>query len=188
MGQAFSFDGSSGYVKMAASASLNVGAGAGLTFECWIKPAALADQQAVAEWNSGSAFGLHLWISVPPPFGGGSGSIYANLIDTSGTSHTLTTGGGILNTNDFQHVALSYDKASGIASLYYNGELAATVTLGNFTPQTSVDLYLGERVSGDPFGAFQGLIDEASLYSRALSATEIAAIYAAGVSGKCALP
>ena len=57
VGQAFSFDGSSGYVKMAASASLNVGAGAGLTFECWIKPAALADQQAVAEWNSGAAAG-----------------------------------------------------------------------------------------------------------------------------------
>ena len=188
VGQAFSFDGSSGYVKMAASASLNVGAGAGLTFECWIKPAALADQQAVAEWNSGAAAGLHLWLSVPPPFGGGSGSIYVNLIDTSGTFHTLTTGGGILNTNDFQHVALSYDKASGIASIYYNGELAATVTPGSFTPQTSVDLYLGERVSGDPFGAFQGLMDEASLYGRALSATEIAAIYAAGVSGKCALP
>src|ERR1019366_7637789 len=32
------------------------------------------------------------------------------------------------------------------------------------------------------------LVDEASLYGRALSATEIAAIYAAGVSGKCALP
>jgi hypothetical protein len=185
VGQAFSFDGSTGYVEMPASASLNVGAGAGLTFECWIKPAALADAQAVAEWNSGSAFGLHLWISQPPPFGGGSGSIYVNLIDTSGTSHTLTTGGGILNTNGFQHVALSYDKASGITSLYYNGALAASMTLGSFTPQTTMDLYLGRRVSGDPFGAFQGLVDEASLYNRALSGAEIQQIYSAGSIGKC---
>ena len=72
-GQAFSFNGSSGYVEMPASASLNVGAGAGLTFECWIKPAALADAQPVVEWNSGAHAGLHLWISQPPPYGSGSG-------------------------------------------------------------------------------------------------------------------
>src|ERR1017187_3686773 len=90
VGQAFSFDGSSGYVAMPASASLDVGAGAGLAFECWIKPAALADAQPVAEWNSGTHAGLHLWISQPPPYGSGTGSIYVNLIDTAGGFPTLT--------------------------------------------------------------------------------------------------
>ena len=184
-GQAFAFDGSSGYVEMPASASLNVGAGAGFTFECWIKPAALADAQPVVEWNSGADAGLHLWISQPPPYGAGSGSIYVNLIDTTGAFHTLSTGAGILNTNGFQHVALSYDKASGMASLYYNGALVALGMLGSFSPQTSVPLYLGKRISDAPFVAFQGLMDEASLYSRALTAAEIQAIYNAGSAGKC---
>ncbi len=184
-GQAFKFNGGSGYVEMPASAGLDVGAGTGLTFECWIKPAALADAQPLVEWNSGANPGLHLWISQPPPYGSGSGSIYVNLIDTAGASHTLCTAAGILNTNSFQHVALSYDKASGMTSLYYNGALVALAWLGSFSPQTSVPLYLGKRISEAPFVAFDGLLDEVSLYNRALAAAEIQAIYNAGSAGKC---
>ena len=184
-GQAFKFNGGSGYVEMPASAGLDVGAGAGLTFECWIKPATLADAQPLVEWNSGANPGLHLWISPPPPYGSGSGSIYVNLIDTAGAYHTLCTGAGILNTNSFQHVALSYDKASGMTSLYYNGALVALAWLGSFSPQTSVPLYLGKRISEAPFVAFDGLLDEVSLYNRALAAAEIQAIYNAGSAGKC---
>jgi hypothetical protein len=187
VGQAFNFDGSSGYVEIPASASLNVGVGAGFTFECWIKPTALADAQPVAEWNSGGVARPQLWISPPPPYGGGSGSIYVNLIDTAGTSHTLTTGGGIVNTNGFQHMAMSYDKASGMASLYYNGAMVAAGKLGSFTPQTSFGLYLGKHDSDAGSASFHGLMDEASLYSRALTAAEIQAIYNAGASGKCAI-
>ena len=124
VGQAFNFDGSSGYVTMPASASLNVGAGTGLTFECWINPASATANQALAEWNTGlGQLGLHLWISQPPPLGGGAGSIFVNLVDTTATYHTLTTGSGILNTNGFQHVALTYAKASGATCLYCNGGL-----------------------------------------------------------------
>jgi len=184
-GQAFAFDGSSGYVEMAASPSLDVGAGAGLTFECWIKPAALADAQPIVEWNSGPHAGLHLWISQPPPYGSGTGSIYVNLIDTTGAIHTLSTGAGILNTNGFQHVALSYDKSSGMTALYYNGTLVALAWVGSFSPQTGFDLYLGTRITDAPLVAFQGLMDEASLYNRALTAAEIQAIYKADGAGKC---
>ena len=155
-----------------------------MTFECWIKPATLAAAQPLAEWNSGAHVGLHLWISQPPPYGGGAGSIYVNLIDTTGAFHTLSTGAGNLNTNGFQHVALSYDKASGMASVYYNGVLVALGMLESFSPQTSVPLYLGKRISDAPFVAFQGLMDEASLYSRALTAAEIQAIYNARQRGQ----
>ena len=185
VGQAFNFDGSSGYVEMPASASLNVGAGAGLTIECWIKPAALADQQPIVEWNSGAHAGAHFWTSVGPPYGGGPGAIYVNLIDTTGAFHTLTTGPGVLKTNIFQHVAVSYDKATGLASLYCNGALVTSGLLGSFTPQTSVPLYLGKRISDAPFDAFQGLMDKVSVYSRALTAAEILAIYNADGAGKC---
>ena len=48
-------------------------------------------------------------------------------------------------TNVFQHVALTYDKTTGVAVLYRNGVVVATANLGVFTPQTSFDLYLGKR-------------------------------------------
>ncbi len=56
-------------------------------------------------------------------------------------------------------------------------------------PLTSFNLHFGKRADG-PFSEnlYQGLIDEPSLYNRALSATEIAAIHAAGSAGKCVLP
>ena len=188
VGQAFNFDGSSGYIDIPASASLNVGAGVGLTFECWIKPASTTANEPVAEWNSGTHAAVHLWLSQPTAYsGGGPGSIYANLVDTTGAFHTLTSSGGILNANGFQHVALTYDKASGAARLYYNGTLVASQSLGSFTPQTGVDLYLGKRVSDAPYTVFQGSMDEASVYNRALSGSEIQAVYSAGHIGKCGL-
>jgi len=61
------------------------------------------------------------------------------------------------------------------------------MTLGSFTPRTSPNLYIGYRPDTSPFGpiAFVGLIDEVTLYSRALSTNEIQAIYNAGSAGKC---
>ena len=183
-GQAFNLDGSSGYVNIPASASLNVGAGAGLTIECWIKPSDVAKNHALVEWNSGSGLGSHFWISVIAPDGNGPGCLYANLIDTSGNRHSFTTAGNVVNTNVFQHVALTYDQASGVGVIYYNGTAVATQNLGSFTPQTSYGLQLGDRIT-DPNSFYRGLLDEVSLYSRALSSAEIAAIYSAEAAGKC---
>ena len=49
------------------------------------------------------------------------------------------------------------------------------------------------RLGGDPAGCgsqyfFNGLLDEPSIYNRALSQTEIQAIYHAGSAGKCTAP
>lgn len=190
VGQAFYL--SNCFVGVSASPSLNVGAGGGLTFEAWLNPTTL-DRQAVAEWNDSSGnIGTHLFIteSQYPTLGGGPpGCLYANLVDTSGISHVFSTGGGLITTNTYQHVALTYDKASGIAKLYLNGSAVKTVFLGVFSPQTSYNLYLGTRPSGSFSGAyFKGAIDEPALYNRALSTNEIAAIYAARGTGKCPLP
>jgi hypothetical protein len=87
-------------------------------------------------------------------------------------------------------VALTYDQAAGIATIYLNGNIVAQQTLGAFAPQTSYPLWMGHRPNDVPgnstYGAsLGGLLDELSLYSRALSQSEIAAIYNAGANGKC---
>jgi len=192
VGSAFYLNGSNAYVRVPASASLNVGTGSGFTFEAWINPTTL-NRQALAEWNNNAGdagIGTHLFIteSQYPTLGAAPpGCIYANLIDTSGGSHVFSTGGGVVVSNSYQHIALTYDQASGLAVLYLNGNLVQSANLGSFTPQTSYDFYLGERVSGTDAGSyFGGGMDEPSLYNRALSAIEIAAIYNAGSAGKCA--
>jgi hypothetical protein len=59
-----------------------------------------------------------------------------------------------------------------------------TQTPGSFTPQTSFNFYLGARPSGYGQGTnFNGLMDEPSVYNRALSDSEIQAIYNDGIGG-----
>jgi subtilisin-like proprotein convertase family protein len=181
VGQAFVFNGATtSYVPVAATPSLNgIGAsGSGFTIECWVKPASTAGGPII-EWDSATVDGLQFWIQ-------GGSQLYANIQDTSGTSHSFFTGLGVLNSTNFQHVALTYDKRSGNACIYRNGVIVASANFGNITPQTTYpNLRIGLR-SATSIGtyAYTGLIDELSVYKRALSASEIASIYNAGSAGK----
>jgi hypothetical protein len=187
VGKAFSFNGTDADVKVPAGPSLDVGSGTGLTVEAWINPSDISVQHPIVEWNDitdDPPYGAHLWLSVGGPWH--IGCIYANLVDTSGMSHLLTSSADVVKPNAWQHVALTYDKGTGTALLYCDGEQVAQAFLGNFTPQTSWDLYLGFRPAGGPGAGnrFVGQMDEVTLYNRALSAAEIQAIYAAGGAGK----
>jgi hypothetical protein len=185
VGQAFHFDGATAYVSVPASSSLNVGTNGGLTLESWIKPADASTIAPLVEWNNGAgSFGPVFWINEPTAFGGGGqGSIYANIIDVTGTGHVLATAANVLSTTSFNHVAVTYDKSSGTGTLYLNGTNVASLNLGVFTPQTTYNLILGSRPSSPYY--YNGLMDEMSVYERALSGGEIQTIYLAGSAGKC---
>jgi hypothetical protein len=183
VGQAFLFNNTNADVRVPASASLNVGAGSGFTVEAWINPSDVSQFHPLFEWNNGNgAWGVHFHISA----NAGPGSFYANIVDSGGGWHQFSSSIAPLTTNVFQHVALTYDQASGVATIYYNGTVVVQQNLGSFTPLTTYDLYLGRRPSGGAdTSTFAGLLDEPSLYNRALSSNEIIAIYNAGSRGKC---
>ena len=183
VGQAFQLDGTSGYVEVPASDSLNVGTGNGFTVEGWINPNDVSVQRPIVEWKFDGQTGVHLWLSV-----GGAGCLYGNIVDVSNAAHALTSSAGTIQTGVFQHVALTYDKGSGMANLYWNGSVVATANLGSFTPKTSTDLLLGSRVAPTGNFYYAGVLDEVSLYNRALTSNEVAAIYLAGSGGKCFTP
>ena len=135
------------------------------------------------EWSDGTLFGVHFWTSVPAPSGTGPGSLFANIIDTAQGYHIISSAPGVLTSNTFEHVAVTYDKTTGFSTLYLNGEVVANADLGIFTPSTNFDLYFGSRPK-DAGIFFQGIIDEVELFNRALSAAEIKAIYDARSAGK----
>jgi hypothetical protein len=189
VGQAFTFDASSAAVRVPAAASLNVGTGAGLTIEAWIKPSNADLEQNLVEWNNGQGFvGAHFTLSVPST-GGGPGSLWGNLVDISGVTHQISSTTNLVVSGVYQHVALSYNKSTGVATLYLNASVVAQTNVGSFTPYTASDLYVGSRPSGVFAGLFYGgAIDELGLYNRELSTSEIQSIYNAGTSGKCGIP
>jgi hypothetical protein len=184
VGQAFNFNGTSGTILVPASSTVNVGLSNGFTVECWIKPSDLSQRHPLVEWGTASAIGVHFYVS-HGWFDERPGNLMANIAEGSGIWHPVLTGPGLLNTNTLQHVALTYDKASGLGKLFLNGAVVASENLGSFTPQTSYPMYVGERPSDSSVALYSGLMDELSLYARVLSPSEIQAIYNAGASGKC---
>jgi hypothetical protein len=187
VGQAFAFNDTNAAVMIPASSSLDVGSGSGLTLEAWINPKDVTVDHPLFEWNNSSSWGVHFHIAPGQPFNvsPGSGELYANLVDIYGNNHQLSSSSGVVSPNVFQHVALTYDKASGVATIYCNGQIVSQQNLGSFTPLTSYNLYLGHRPIPNDTVNFAGLMDEPAVYNRALSSNEIVAIFNAGSSGKC---
>jgi Concanavalin A-like lectin/glucanases superfamily len=215
VGLAFNFPGNDNIIfSNQPGSSLDVGAGNGFTLEAWINPTGqlVGDQLIVPryplfEWNDGSTggttapWGVQLWISEQhyldgqnPPWGG-PGSLFANIVDTTRAPHIFSSSTSLVKPNVWQHVALTYDRPSGLSALFLNGTLVASTNLGSFTPLTlttqsshhGFDLYLGHRPpsSADPSNVFySGLIDEPTIYNRALTLNEVFSIYSADLAGK----
>jgi hypothetical protein len=117
----------------------------------------------------------------------------ANYVDATGATQAVSgvvSGVNYGNPPDFVwfHYAATYDKATGLASLFLNGRQVTETNLGSFAPVTSGDLYFGVTplFGSPPTGPLLlGLMDEMALYKRALSAEEIGAIYRSH-AGRCA--
>lgn len=177
-------DGVDDFGRVGASQSLNVGVGGGFTIDMWINPADISAQHPLVEWNTGTGFQTHFWYSVTPPnHGNGPGSLFTNILSPNGTWHILSSAPSLVLPNVWQHVAVTYDKASGASNLYLNGAVVAQGNLGSFTPLTTGDLYFGFRPSDGEI--FSGQLDEIDLFNRALSGPEINSIFGAGAEGKC---
>ena len=122
----------------------------------------------------------------------GNGQIYgAILAQVQGglSVASVMSPSHIVASNGFQHVAMTYDKTTGIMNLYYNGTNVASGNVGtidNFSLYSSPGPYYFDLFLG-PYGGSTShpVLDEISIYNRALSSNEIAAIYIAANGGKC---
>jgi hypothetical protein len=184
VGAALNLGANQNYAIVRTGGGLNVSAGPGLTMEGWIRPNSLSGFGPVAEWSDGrSAVGAGLLIN-----SGGPGTIEATLTDTNLPRTTVTLRSAIYAVTNglWQHVALTFNKSNGLATIYVNGSVVAQTNAGSLTPTTSGDVYLGYRSAGTYSGyRFNGTVDEITLYNRALAAEEVQSIVAADFIGKC---
>jgi alpha-tubulin suppressor-like RCC1 family protein/subtilisin-like proprotein convertase family protein/sugar lactone lactonase YvrE len=138
----------------------------------------------VVEVTNAMTNGVQFWISVTTVPGTtnlimtNTGCLFANVVDITNGSHWIYSAPGLVQSNVFQHVALTYDTNSGIANLYYNGTNVASTNWGvAFIPKTTGDVLLGKDMNVETNNYYGGLMDEVSIYGRALSDAEIEAIY-----------
>jgi ribosomal protein S27E len=174
VGQAFSFNGTSSSIKIPASPSLDVGAGGGLTIMAWVKPSDVDGPHPMFQWSD-SGNPLTFWIGLRPSE---NGVLCGTVTGASGKRFVLSHP-GVLASGSFQHIALTYDKASGLGKIYLNGIVVSQRQLRG-TVNAKGDLLISQRNThqGDWSSnrSFAGLMDEIAIYKRALSASEIQAI------------
>lgn len=168
------------FIFVRSPVGLDVGQGPGLTVEAWVNPAE-TNWGAIANWEGGlTRSGVRLEYNDPPE----QGNLRATWPGTSGSVGYVISPSGIIKTGQWQHVALTYDRASGWGQLFVNGSPVAATNLGAFTPVTTGSFYMGWR-SGQPY--FRSALDEVAVYGRALQPFEIYSIYQAA-NGRCMEP
>jgi hypothetical protein len=177
-GRAFSFNGTSSYLRAPYNPGMNIGNGDGFTFTAWIKPTESNGYHPIFRWSTPGSVpdGISLRIGHSPA---DRGVIYADFFN--GNLYYLTSPPGSVASGKFQFVALTYDKATGQAMLYLNGTVVAQTQFS--TPMSletiKCDFYIGCEPPGSAPGSwsynkyFAGLMDEIAVYNRALSADEI---------------
>ncbi|MEK7212491.1 MAG: LamG domain-containing protein [Patescibacteria group bacterium] len=184
VGNALKFDGLSGYVDVENPAYLNFGTES-FSLEAWFN------------WDgSGSSKGNIIRKSNYPVSGDGAGYwlvvgkdksilefFVGETVGNAGKSRgSVSTP---INSGIWYHVAATRNSA-GLMSLYLNGQLKGTAEAAGANTTSEAPFTLGAW--DDRFGItelFSGMIDDASVYNRALGESEIQAIFNASSNGKC---
>ena len=146
------------------------------TIEAWIQrgSTSLVTDDPTSPGGDAGIFGFgHLGYS----FGlRGDGILLLSQVDANAEAASA----GVTDTN-FHHVAVT--KSASAVNFYIDGR-NYPATAYNPVFQFSTGAAIGGR--GDTLqGSFFGAIDEVSVYSRALAASEIAGLFAVGGGGKC---
>jgi hypothetical protein len=190
VGAAFTFDGVNSYVQIPDAAALRP---ASLTLEAWVLftgldnpgsgTAPAGDQYIVFKQNSQSGDFEGYDLSKTRR----NGSDVFRFLISSGTGQSVELDSATtLVPGVWYHVAAV--RGSGTVQLYVNGQLEKQASIGFAQSYGALPLYFGTSGQSLWDRKFYGLLDEVSLYNRALTAQEIAAIYAAGADGKCKAP
>jgi len=183
VGEAFSLDGLNAFVDVGNAPNLQVSSGS-FTALTWVNFNALQGDMSILDKMSSAGVNLDGWRLIKQSdnrfwfcLGGRTGN---RCFDPAYTVFSRTAP----TTGTWYHVAVV--KSAADFSIYVNGVLQDTRTLPSspaFLDTNSTDLLLGSYALQGAH--LNGSIDEAQVYNRVLSATEIQSIFAAGGHGNC---
>jgi hypothetical protein len=176
-GQAFSFSSTSQAVEVPLSFPPNA---PGFSVETWVKPASRGSGQSILFAQS---FGRQLVVRP-----GNCGLVVAWLVNTDPSHFYETDSSAEIPLNEWTHLVGTWDSTA--LRLYINGALDQQATPGIVPWDSGCNSEIGGiyHPSGSCIATgqyFNGLIDETTYYSQALSATDVQSLYNAGSAGKC---
>ena len=172
VGQAFGFNGISANVSIPDAPSLDFSSTSPMTVELWAFRTSANSVQHLLGKRNGCG-------------GTSTEGNYQMAIDSNPGLLFGNPGGAAVHTdvdlplNTWTHLAATFDGTT--YRFYIDGVLHGSAT-GSLGPPNSAPLTIGNSGTCNSFG---GLIDEPSIYNRALTQAEIQAIFTAGSTGKC---
>lgn len=140
----------------------------------------------------GTGYSIGAWVktngstsSPLPIFGSGIDANRTMLLFVNGSTNKFeavsrSSGGAVLSTGstytttDWNHVVYTVS-SSGTGTLYVNGSVDGSVTQQVLNAQSVTNMAIGHRTFGSVY--FPGLIDEAFVFTRELTASEVFNIY-----------
>lgn len=172
------------YVVVPSAGDLNFGAG-DFSIDLWIKVATPVSgvQPILDKRTSSPLVGYHIALF--------NGYLLVQLADGIGSAATnyFTTLDANLFVADGQwhFIAVTVDRnnPSGLVMYVDNYSRSFNPTGRQGTLSNGASLLIGARNPGLGGGYFHGLLDEVELFNRALTQTEVQAIFLAGSAGKC---
>ncbi len=154
--------------------------------EAWVNPSSPLNYGWDQTWIFGQSRGRQMVVRQ-----GTLGLKVFFLVTANGSYFPGVGSSGEIPINEWTHLVGTWDGVSAL-QLYVNG---APDTLGwpGIVPWDSVSAFFAGGVYDTgiyPYQGqyFNGLIDELTYYSRALTASEVQGLYNAGAAGKCVLP
>jgi alpha-tubulin suppressor-like RCC1 family protein len=155
-----------------------------LTLEAWVKPRSLATTPFVYDWTCDydAIYARDVWVP---------GSLHFQFYSADPATHylALSVNGNDPNevftsvltrflTNQWVHVAVTYDSTARKMVAYINGQSVMTNVFYTALPANLDAAHIGQFLAGDPeHHAFDGLIDEFALYGSVLPADRLRAHY-----------
>jgi hypothetical protein len=157
------------YVSVPDNSTLDFTSGAAFTISAWVKPAGFGAASVDPILSHGSGYKLSLT--------GGSTNKGVSFTVGGVTLNPATTDETALLGDGNWHLVTATLTAGGVATLYVDGALVGTASGMNPGATDTGTLYIGR----DGANYFNGAVDDVRLYSRSLSAAEIAALHNATV-------
>jgi hypothetical protein len=186
VGQAFSFDGVNSYVQLPLNLFPYPTSGTGnapFSFELWFATSAggvILGQQNTAPFTPPTG-------AIPAVYIGTDGKLYSQMFWKGSVDPTVSA--TPVNDGGFHHAAVTYDGANEVVFLdgvaIGGSSFVQQVYAGSYQYQIGTGYSANWPAGNGGWYSFNGLLDEVSLYNRALSSDEVASIYAAGSAGKC---
>lgn len=148
----------------------------------------------------GTSYTKSVWVYITAPAGGGSG-IISHPTKTNRQHYLAHTGASTIVaansyhitqpsisepfvTGRWMHVAVTYDQSTQTLKLYKDGTLATSTTnVSPVTVESDRSILIGSLATSGTSRTFPGVLDELRIYTRALSAEQVLALYEHDLGG-----